>query len=676
MQPKNPINHVLWPALAAALGLGFAPAGAADYALKSPSGNISVTLSHNEGAGTLSYQVQSGGTAVIGASSLGINTSQGDFTGGMAFSAKAQRTVNETYWLPTGKWSTYVNHAEELELTLTKGGKEMHLFFRAYDDGIAFRYALPGSGDVEISGETSTFALSGANINYWGMPHPNNYGYETPLAALNGSTTLSMPALCELSDRKHFLFVAQAGTYQNYIIPWYQREGGTLKLMFPLDQKKAIKTALPFQSPWRMVIISPDNLGKIAESMMMENLNPPTEPELVNAPWIKAGRASWDFIAGDGANLKPWIDFDARMGWAYHVADAGWEGRVADMAGTTAYGKAKGVGIIVWGKVANKTFLNTPENIEAWMTKLEGLGISGAKVDFFDQADTTHAATADLEDTQERLWIRDLLSLSAVKHKLLVEFHGCAVPSGERRRWPNLVAAEAVSGAEHRQSGPTHELLIPWVRNIMGPVSFTPMNFARTVGSYGWMLGETVAFESGVQIFSDSPAKYETFSGVDFLKIVPANWDETKFIEGYPASYTVIARRKGSDWFIGGMSANARTAQIPLGFLRAGASYEVEIYRDGASKTALTIEKQTHGSRDMLSIPMMASGGFALHLRDLNPIAVIDTRPAPRARAARTLLQGFGGSLPAGLSIFDLRGRALAASKPVPAGMGVLRALP
>lgn len=638
------------------------PAVAADYPLQSPGGNISVTVTLSEGPGTLSYKVQSAGTEVIGQSSLGILTDKGDFSAGLAFVSKTARAVDETYWLPTGKWSTYVNRASELELAFSKGGREMHLLFRAYDDGIAFRYAVPGTGDIQVTGENTTFALGGGAINYWGMPHPNNYGYETPLAAINGSNTISTPALCELTDKKHFLFVAQAATYSDYIIPWFQRTGGTLKLMFPLDQKTPVKTVLPLATPWRLVMISPNGLSKIAESQMMENLNPPTEPDLVGAPWIKAGRASWDFIAGNGTDLKPWIDFDAEQGWSYHVADAGWEDRVTDMPGTTAYGKTKGVGIIVWGKVANKTFLNTPERIEAWMANLEKLGISGAKVDFFDQQDTTHAATADLEDTQYRLGIRDALSTSAIKHKLLVEFHGCAVPSGERRRWPNLVAAEAVSGAEHRQTSPVHELLIPYVRDIMGPTSFTPVCISRTIGTYGWMLGETVAFETGVQIFSDSPANYLKFPGLPFMKAVPANWDETKLIEGYPASYITIARRKGPDWFIGGMSAQGRTAQIPLAFLRAGTTFEAEIYRDGASKTALTIEKKTVSSKDVISIPVSASGGFAIALRDANPIAVLDPRGAVPRRAgwlkSLGLVQGNGG-----VTVRDLQGR-LAAPAP------------
>ena len=191
------------------------------------------------------------------------------------------------------------------------------------------------------------------------------------------------------------------------------------------------------------------------------------------------------------------------MGWEYHVADAGWERRVPDMAEVAAYGKAKKVGIIAWGKVANKTTLNTPERTEAWMSQLEQLGISGAKIDFFDQRDVTAEKTDDLEDTQQRLIVRDFLSEIAARHKLLVEYHGCAVPSGERRRWPHVMSAEAVYGLERRTQKVQHDLTIPYVRNVMGPVSFTPLHLSRSAGSLAYQLGQVVLYETGIQIFAE-----------------------------------------------------------------------------------------------------------------------------------------------------------------------------
>jgi alpha-glucosidase len=485
---------------------------------------------------------------------------------------------------------------------------------RAYDEAIAFRYVLPGQGDLQVTGETTTFPLASAKVTYWGQAHPNNYGYETPLGPVEADR-ISMPVLAELKDKEHFVFVAQAGSYGNYVIPNYKREGNTLTLAFPLDQKEPVKTTLPFQSPWRFVTISAGNLAKIVESTVPENLNPPTEKELVNAPWIRSGKASWDFIAGDGDKLRTWIDFDAHMGFQYHVADAGWEKRVPDMAAIAAYGKTRNVGIVVWGKVANKTALNTPERAEAWMAELEKLGISGAKIDFFDQRDDSGEKTDDLEDTQARLHVRDFLSETAIRHHLVVEYHGCAIPSGERRRWPNLMSAEAVYGLERKKQIPEHDLTIPYVRNIMGPVSYTPIHLTRSAGSLAYQLGQTVIYEAGIQIFAERHDKILGFGGVDFLAALPSAWDDTRFIEGYPTSHAVYARRKGARWFLGGISREARTTRVSLAFLDPGVSYQADVYRDGDAKTALVREKKTVTSKDVLALPVLATGGFAVLLQ-------------------------------------------------------------
>jgi alpha-glucosidase len=601
-------RFVLMAALVALTGT----ARAASYTVKSPDGHVTFTVTLDKGA--LHYQVKSGAAVLLDRGELGIATSVADFTKGLTLAHQARKTVDESYQLPTGKRSTYRNHASELELTLRKGKQQLGLVLRAYDEGIAFRYTLPGQGPVEISGETTTFPLASEKVSYWGQDHPNNYGYETPLGPLT-ALRLSMPVLAELKDKEHFVFIAQAGSYGTYIIPNYLRKDNVLTLSFPMDQKEPVKTTLPFASPWRYVTISAGNPGKIIESVMVENLNPPTEPALVKAPWIHGGRASWDFIAGDGDKLRTWIDFDAKMGFEYHVADAGWETRVPDMAAITAYGKSKNVGIVVWGKVANKTALNTPERAEAWMAQLEKLGVSGAKIDFFDQRDDSGEKTDDLEDTQERLKVRDFLSETAIRHHLVVEYHGCAIPSGERRRWPHLMSAEAVYGLERKKQIVEHDLTIPYVRNVIGPVSYTPIHLTRSAGSLAYQLGQTVIYEAGIQIFAERHDRILAFAGVDFLRELPSAWDDTRFLDGYPASHAIYARRKGPRWFVGGISAQARTASVPLSFLDPGVSYQADVYRDGEARTALVREKKTVTSKDILTWPVLGAGGFAVMLQ-------------------------------------------------------------
>ncbi len=617
------MNIVFWGArhglriglLALAGLLLAAPARAGSYKIESPGGNLQLTVTHDPSAGTLTYDLHSGSAALVEKGALGLRTSRGDLTSGLTFRRQIRRKIDQRYQLPTGKRSTYLDRASELELVLRKDTQELHLVMRAYDDGIAFRYALPGRGDLEISGETTTFPLASQEVLTWGQAHPNNYGYETALGPVTADH-ISMPVLAQLRERNHFVLLAQAASYGHYIIPHYDRQGNVFSIAFPLDQKEPVKATLPFASPWRVVMVSPENPGRIVESTLLENLNPPTEPALRNAAWIRSGRASWDFIAGGGNDLRTWIDFDAEMGWEYHVADAGWERRVPDMAAMAAYGKSKKVGVLVWGKVANKSALNTPERIEAFMGNLEKLGIRGAKVDFFDQRDGTAEKTDDLEDTQARLHVRDLLSEAAARHHLMVEFHGCAVPSGERRRWPNLMSAEAVYGLERRNQNLIHNLTIPYVRNIMGPVSYTPFHLTRSAGSLGHQLGQIVLYEAGIQIFAEGHQQIRGFKEVEFLKAVPSSWDDIRFVEGYPGTHAVFARRKGGSWFIGGITTEARTARVPLAFLRRGTSYQATVYRDGAAKTDLLREQKPVTSSDTLEIPMLPAGGFAVIVRE------------------------------------------------------------
>ena len=612
-----PTSRRAYAALCLAWCVAIARASAqAQYTVRSPGGGIALTVRHvREG---LRFSVASGGTTLVDRGALGLTTSRGDFGAGLRFVRASRREVNETYTLPVGKRSTYLNRASELELAFTNGAQELHLVLRAYDDGIAFRYLLPGSGDVEISGERTTFPLSGATVTYWGQPHPNDYGYETPLGPITADR-ISMPVLAHLVDRDHFVLVAQAASYGTYVIPNFARSGNTLAVRFPIDQTEPVRTTLPFASPWRFMLVSRGNAGKILESTMPENLNPPTEPALRDASWIRPGRASWDYLAGDGKKLGTWIDFDVEMGWEWHVTDAGWQTRTPDMSATTAYAKARNVAIMAWGKVANRDFLYRHDRADAWMSELERLGIRGAKIDFFDQMDSTATATADLEDTQARLQLRDFLSETAAKHHLMVEYHGAAIPSGERRRWPNLASAEAVYGLERRNQNIVHDLTIPFVRNVMGPVSYTPFHLQRSAGSVAYQLGQVVIYEAGIQIFADRYDRILSFPGVAFLKAVPSAWDDTRFVDGMPSSHVILARRKGDTWFVGGITRDARTASVPLGFLADGVTYDAQLYEDGNGKTSILMEKRRVTRADTLTVPMLAAGGFAVRIAPPTP---------------------------------------------------------
>lgn len=607
------LKEIYWVMGCVAL-LALHPLNAAESTVSSPDGHITATVAFDETGGAISYSVKSGTITVIEESPLGITTDLGDFTQEMSLSGTATQVVHETYTLPVGKRSTYVNHANELVLNLKKSEQEVRFRFRAYNDGVAFSYAVDGSGPIAISGETSAFKLSAVGpVKYWGQNHPNNYGYETMLGQVNGDR-MSIPVLAELEEHNHFIFMAQAASYGTYIVPNFKRDGRQFNVSFPMDQKEPVRTELPFQSPWRVAIISPENPGKIVESTMLENLNPPTEPDLMNADWIKAGRVSWDYLAGDRDNPQVWVDFDVQMGWEYHLVDAGFEKRF-DVQEATRYAREKHVEIIGWGYTPR---LNTREKAEAALGRYANMGLRGAKLDFFDHHPfVDNRRTNDFEDTQASLQMRDyFMEIAAEKH-LLLEFHGCTLPTGERRRYPHFMTAEGVAGMEKRNPRIENDLTIPYVRNIMGPVSFTVIKFDRSVGSQAYQMGQCVVYEAGLQIYAERHDKLLTFKGVGFLQKVPSAWDETRFIEGYPETHAVFARRKAQDWYIGGITNQPRVVRSQLDFLTEGKSYEAQIYKDGNTKTDLVIEQKTVTRDGRLEISMLQKGGFAVYLKPI-----------------------------------------------------------
>jgi len=585
-------------------------AAESSFELASPSGNIRALIAFDDATGSLSFRAASGGTIVLERSPLGILTDRVEFTAGLKTVGTARAVIDETYTLPHGKTSTYRNRANELTISLEKAGKKLGVVFRAYDDGIAFRYVIPGSGDIAITSEATAFSVAGSP-SYWGQSHPNAYGYEFPLGKIVHES-YSLALLCELSQQKHWVLLAQAATYSDYCIPYLKRrdrKSNLLKVTFPIDQKEPIRTTLPFASPWRVAVISRGDLSAIVEQTLFENLNPPTEPELVDADWIRPGRSSWDWFAGDKRNWKGWLDFAAEMGWEYHLIDDGWEGYVEDPLAANEYARSKGRGIFAWRRTPG---LMEAEAIEKLFKHYAELGFRGSKVDFFDRL--PHGRTgADYEDTQMGLRVRDNLCRIGARYRIQLVFHGCAIPSGERRRWPHLLGTEAIKGQEGGPSA-TSDNCVAYIRNPLGSVDWSPVWFGKGGKTDAYQLATSIVFESGLLIFADLHRDYLNHPSKDFLKRVPAAWDETKLIEGYPGSHTVIARRKGSEWYVGALTTKERDFRLPFAFLQTGQTYAATIFSDAQSGLKSVIEEKEISSSDTISLAAVDRGGFVVHL--------------------------------------------------------------
>jgi alpha-glucosidase len=592
-----------------------------DYKISSPDGNIVAVLFYDKEEGSLTYSVQSRGREIISSSPMGMDTDRGDLRSGMKLLGSTKRLIDETYTLPQGKASTYRNHANEMTIRLAKDGHELAILFRAYNDGIAFSYSIPGSGEIMFNGESSAINLAGENFTYWGQNHPNRYGYESALGPITGDR-MSNPVLAQLHDKDHFVLMGQAATNGNYIQPHFMRTGSSFNYVFPLNQEKvgAVRSSLPFQSPWRMVIVSPESPAKIVESHLVENLNPPTDSAFLNPDgsvkdWVRPGRVMWDFIAGDRDNPKKWIDLTAEMGWEYYMADAGfanrWGGEEA-VIDAVKYANSKNVNIIGW---AHTREFNTQEKAAITMRRYADWGLKGAKIDFFDQNTLSENPRdwQDYEDTQESLRMRDWIFELGIENKFLLELHGNTIPTGERRQYPNLMTLEGVDGMERRAKPASNDLTIPYVRNVMGPVSYTIVHFERSPGTHAYQLAMSIVYEAGLMIYAEHGQKLLEWAGRELIKDTPSDWDETRFIEGMPSSYIVIARRKGKDWYIGGMTDQPRTVTIPLDFLNEGTNYNALVFSDETHDTMRRSMQKVNKSGE-LAFAMMERGGFAVCL--------------------------------------------------------------
>mgnify|MGYP004701875457 CR=1 FL=1 len=592
-----------------------------DFTVTSPDGQITANLKFDKELGTINYMVQSRNQELVSSSPIGISTSLGEFTSGMKLEGHSEQTIDETYQLPQGKASTYRNNANEQTITLSKDGQDLNLLFRVYNDGIAFSYEIPGEGEIEFSGEISSINLSGENFTYYGQNHPNKYGYESALGPIDGDR-MSNPVMAHIHDKDHFVLMGQAATYGNYIQPNLLRSGSTFTFSFPLDQEKIgpVWSVLPFKSPWRMVIISPDNPGKIVESYLAENLNPSTNSAYLNQDktvkeWVRPGRVMWDFIAKDGDKPRMWIDATAEMGWEYYMADAGfarrWGGSDSVLK-ILEYADSKNVSLIGW---AHTREFDTREKANVTMRQYSEWGFKGVKIDFFDHNTLSENPRewSDYEDTQQSLRMRDWIFELGIEYSFLLELHGNTIPTGERRQYPNLMTLEGVDGMERRTKPASNDLTIPYVRNVMGPVSYTVIHFERSPGTHAYQLAMPIIYEAGLMIYAEHGQKLLEWQGRELIKDIPSNWDETKYIEGMPASHIVIARRSGNDWYIGGMTDEARTVNIPLNFLDDGKNYNALIFSD-ETHTTMKHENISLINKSNIKLDLLERGGFAMRL--------------------------------------------------------------
>ncbi|MDD2996916.1 MAG: glycoside hydrolase family 97 catalytic domain-containing protein [Paludibacter sp.] len=580
--------------------------------LKSPDNELSVQLLLDENA-VLYYQLQKGSTPIISTSQMGLNTSLADFRSGLTFENATTESVNNTYNLPSGKKSWYLNHYNELKANFTKSGKSFQVVFRAYNEEIAFRYVINGTGSATISAEASEcnpvtkeimFAQTYSR-DYKNVVEESNWNQ---LACLKYT---SLPLL--LKNAGNYILISEAavnGTYSASKLMTNEANGA-----FVFQPEVAISTALPFQSPWRT--IQTGSLQSIAASTLFENLNQTTA--ISDLSWIKPGKATWNYGGEDGtgyltmSNIRKYIDWANEMGWEYFTLDKGWQNNSSiPIDQVLSYASSKKVGVFLWVNQqklpATETELRTV--LQAWKNK----GVKGLKVDFWEN------------DGQTMLKKYDLLFRLTSEIKLMLNLHSTTKPSGLRRTWPHLLTSEAVLSNSYYAMSPnvitaSHNVNAAIIRSALGSTDYSPVDFADRNGkihsstTWAHQLALSVIFESGIQHIADAPENIRYNIAADFLKNLPVAWDDTKYLEAEPEKMVTVARQKADDWYVASLSNESREAEIDLSFLSPEKTYNAYIYKDGVCPSEILFDfRENIKSTDKLSLRTNEKGGFALIL--------------------------------------------------------------
>jgi alpha-glucosidase len=616
---------------------------AQEWNLTSPDKKINVRILNQQ---QISYSVTYNGRTIVSSSPLGIQLDDHRFDEGLKLVDSKQTTSKEEYKLLVGKHLQVSNTGNELNLDFeNKDKKKIRVTFRAYNDGMAFRYHFPDSdGSLhKIVNESSGFAIP-KEAKLWIQPYDLNVRlkpcYETYYEDGTAPGTPSpkpvgwaFPVLYTVNDS--WVLISEAGLDETYCATHLEdKQGnGVYTIRFPEKEEVTSDAApepvstLPWTTPWRAMVIG-SSLNTLYQTTLITDLNPPSK--IKDTSWIKPGRSSWSWWSNgstpkDFNVQKQYVDFNAEMGWEYVLIDAGWPlmqgGKMEDLV---SYANKKGVGIVLWyhsGMGREKDTLSManlmafPESRRKEMAKIQQWGVKGIKVDFFD---------SDKQPVIKRYY--DIMR-DAADYKLMVNFHGSTLPRGWERTYPHLVSMESVKGAEGygRQEfcdkAPAHNTILPFTRNVVGSMDYTPVTFtnkreAIRQTTVGHELALSIVFESGVSHFADRMESYQSLPDAPkkFLMNVPVAWDETQYIAGIPGKYVVLARRKGNQWYIGGINGQSTEQEVVFDLPFVKKKTSVEIITDGEKAATFATNKQDITGRN-IKIKMVPRGGFVTAIK-------------------------------------------------------------
>ena len=593
-----------------------APAAETSRTMKSPNGKISLTLTTGE---QLKYGVNFHGKAVVEPSNLGVTIGGKDLGQNTTFAGKSKTTeINESYPM-LGAHKTAINHCLSTVIPLTSGGSSWQLEVRVFNDGVAYRYRIPGSGPRRIDGESSEWKLpvgstiwsqSASNTSYEARYEPGIVGQQPR------DLQIMAPATAKLADGVGYAMMTEANLV-NYSDLSLLVNGNSFQSLFR-NSRNGWDASGEIISPWRVTVLAAD-LNVLANSDIIKNLCPPPAPELINASWIRPGRSTWGWLSCYCApkldDQKAWIDRTRALGFEYYLIDDGWRdwnggGDNAWNAMSELVKYAKGQGVDIWAWVHCK-YVHNPEDRVEYFKRAKSIGIVGLKIDFMEPASTEWVN-----------WYDDTLRVAA-SMQLMIDFHGAVKPTGRERTWPNEMTREAIAGREQGKSPAMHDLTLPFLRYVQGHADFTPTLFMpdRLSGSsFAHELAMAIVFTSPYLCLGDNPKNYLKGDVTDVLKALPPVWDETVVLPGSEiGELASFARRRGNEWFIGVINNQMpRREKISLQFLGARNYKLVELADSPDRNDVLVRTERMVTSKVLLTLPLRKDGGYIAWIAPVN----------------------------------------------------------
>lgn len=637
-----------------AMLLGSSVASAENKQITSPDGKLVVTVADMDGRP--SYSVSYDNVLFLKPSPLGMIANIGDFSSGMSLEKNVSTNkIDETYELASIKKSKVHYVANEAVFSFTQQGKTIYdVIFRISNNDVAFKYRMYPQGETlscVIKKEATGFAFPDGTTTFL-CPQSKPMGgfartspsYETSytaddVAGKNGwGEGYTFPCLFRNGDNG-WVLVSETGVNGGYCASrLLGHKEGVYTIGFPQEGEAngngtvSPGIALPGETPWRTITVG-KTLAPIVET---------TVPFDVVKPLYQAkgeytyGRGSWSWIIGmDGStNYKEqlrYIDFSAAMGYQSVLVDALWDKQIGrdKIEELAKYGKDKGVALYLWYN-SNGYWNDAPQTPRGIMDNaiarrkemkwMQSIGIRGIKVDFFG---------GDKQMTMQLY--EDILS-DANEYGLLVIFHGCTLPRGWERMYPNFASSEAVLASEnlHFSQGSCdneafNATLHPFIRNTVGSMDFggSALNKyynadnaprgSRRVTSDVYALATAVLFQSPVQHFALAPNNLTDAPSwaIDFMKEVPTTWDEVRFIDGYPGKYVILARRHGDKWYIAGVNAQKETLKLKVNLPMFSNGEKVRLFSDDKALQG-GVKQIEIGKKQELQLAIPCNGGVLI----------------------------------------------------------------